>query len=46
MPEFEVLKRGGGYARGRGRNQRAVIRAFAMLGRSPLTTSEIRIAVF
>ena len=41
LPEFPTLKRGGDFARGRGRIQRQVTRAFAMLGRSPLSTSEL-----
>jgi|AmaraimetFIIA100_FD_contig_71_1380867_length_1967_multi_7_in_0_out_0_3 hypothetical protein len=32
LPEFDVLKRGGGFARGRGRIQRQLVKAFGMTG--------------
>jgi len=41
MPEFDALKRGGGFARGRGRLQRQIRTAFSMTGRSTLSTSEL-----
>jgi hypothetical protein len=40
LPEFPSLKRGGGYARGRGRVQRQIVRAFMMTGRSVLGTDD------
>jgi hypothetical protein len=40
LPEFPSLKRGGGYARGRGRIQRQIVRACMMTGRSVLGTDD------
>src|SRR5262245_36464726 len=41
LSEFDALKRGGGFARGRGRLQRQIRTAFSMTGRSTLSTSEL-----
>src|SRR5215471_3763706 len=41
MPEFDALKRGGGFARGRGRLQRQIRTAFSMAGKPQLSTSEL-----
>ena len=41
LSEFPSLKRGGGFARGRGRIQRQIAKAFSMIDRPVLSTSEL-----